>query len=99
MGSMPIYAVQYRYDPSRDADRDIHRKEHRAYLQSLADAGTILVRGPYADSDAPGALLIVQAGSPDEVADALDGDPFNRERLIIERTVREWAPVGDHPWG
>jgi len=41
----------------------------------------------------------VQAGSPDEVADALDGDPFNRERLIIERTVREWAPVGDHPWG
>lgn len=96
---MPIYAVQYRYHPSRDADRDIHRPEHRAYLQSLADAGTVLIRGPYADSGEPGALLILKAGAPDEVAHALDGDPFNREGLIIERTVREWTPVGDHPWG
>ncbi|WP_029135363.1 YciI family protein [Nakamurella lactea] len=97
---MPIYAVQYDYQPDRDADRDTYRPEHRAYLQSLQDAGTVLLRGPYTDAaGGPGALLVVRAESPDAVGAALDPDPFNREGLIRNRTVREWTPVGDHPLG
>lgn len=97
---MPIYAVQYLYQPGRDADRDTHRPEHRDYLQSMADAGTILLRGPYADAEGgPGALIIVRADSPEAVAAAMDPDPFNREGLIEQRVVREWTLVGDHPLG
>jgi uncharacterized protein YciI len=97
--TMPIFAVQYSYDPSRTEDRDAHRPEHRAYLQQLADAGTVLVRGPYTDDDAPGALLVLRADTAAAVGAALDADPFNREALIIDRVIREWDPVGDHPWG
>jgi uncharacterized protein YciI len=97
---MPIFAVQYHYQPGRDADRDAHRPEHRAYLQSLADSGTILLRGPYTDTqDGPGALIVVRADSPDAVATAMDPDPFNREGLIEQRVVREWTLIGDHPLG
>ncbi|MDQ2849000.1 MAG: YciI family protein [Actinomycetota bacterium] len=96
---MPIYAVQYVYDPYRNADRDTHRPEHRAYLQSLADQGSMLVRGPYSDDGAPGALLVLRAESPDAVAAALDPDPFNREGLIIDRIVREWSPIGNDVFG
>lgn len=97
---MPIFTVQYNYRADRDADRDTHRPEHLAYLQSLQDAGTILMRGPYVDAgQAPGALLLLRAESPDAVALALDPDPFNREGLIAERIVREWTPIGDHPLG
>lgn len=97
---MPIYAVQYHYQPDRDADRDRHRDEHRGYLQSLTDSGTILLRGPYADANGgPGALLVLRAESPEQVTTALDPDPFNREGLIRERVVREWTLVGTHPFG
>lgn len=96
---MPIYAVQYVYDPNRNADRDTHRPEHRRYLQSLADARSMLVRGPYSDDGAPGALLVLRADSPDAVAAALDADPFNREGLILDRVIREWSPIGDDVFG
>lgn len=97
---MPIYAVRYDYQPDRDADRDTHRGEHRAYLQTLQEDGTILLRGPYADTTGgPGALIVVRAESPAAVAAAMDPDPFNREGLIRRRTVREWTLIGDHPLG
>lgn len=95
---MPIYAVEYTYDPDRGHDRDRVRPEHREFLQSLAEAGTILVRGPYSDDLPPGALIVVAADDAAAALLALDPDPFHREGLILERTLREWTPVGDHPW-
>lgn len=95
---MPIFAVEYTYDPARGDDRDRVRPEHREFLQSLADAGTVLVRGPYTDDGPPGALIVVSAVDAAAALVALDPDPFHREGLIVDRTPREWAPVGDHPW-
>lgn len=95
---MPIYAVQYTYDPDRGDDRDRVRPEHREFLQSLADAGTILLRGPYSDDLPPGALIVVTAENAAAALVALDPDPFHREGFIMARTSREWAPVGDHPF-
>lgn len=95
---MPIFAVEYLYDPDRPDDRDRIRPEHRAFLQSLAETGTILVRGPYADDQPPGALIVVSADDAAAALRALDPDPFHREGVILERTLREWTPVGDHPW-
>ena len=57
---MPTYAVRYTYD-ERDDVRDVFRAEHRAYLSGLAEQGTLLVSGPFADG-APGALLVFRAG-------------------------------------
>ncbi len=92
---MTVYAVHYTYD-DRTTRRDEVRPEHRAYLSGLVDEGSLLASGPWADG-APGALLLMSADSPDEVTRLLDVDPFQREGLVIGRTIREWTPVFG-PW-
>ena len=88
---MTLYAVQYAYD-DRSERRDELRPEHRAYLGSLVDTGSLLSSGPWAH-DPPGALLIFSADSPAEVERLLDADPFAREGLVAARAIREWTPV------
>lgn len=99
MGRMPIYAVQYDYDVNSASLRDQHRPAHRDYLSRLTDEGSVLARGPYADNaGGPGALLIMRADSPEEIARLLDADPFFEQGCISSRRVREWDVLGDHPF-
>lgn len=87
---MAIYAVQYTY--TDDADRvAIYRPEHREHLAELHREGTLLLSGPLGDG--PGALLIVVADSVEDALAKLDGDPFKRERVIVDRVAREWTVV------
>jgi len=91
---MPIHAVTYVY-PDRPADLDATRPEHRAFLRGLHEQGTLLASGPLAATDdAPaGALLVLDADSPEAVLAILDEDPFARAGLVAGRTVRPWSPV------
>jgi len=93
---MTVFAVHYTYDDRTDR-RDEVRPEHRAYLGRLESEGTLLASGPYADEGVPGALLVMSAGSADEVDALLDTDPFVREGLVSARVVREWTQVFG-PW-
>ncbi|MFC0674429.1 YciI family protein [Brachybacterium hainanense] len=89
---MPIYAVTYLYTDDTEA-KDRIRPEHRAFLASLLDEGVLLASGPYVDADG-GALLILQGeGTAEEVLSRLDADPFRREGLIAERSIRPWDVV------
>ncbi|WP_353081935.1 YciI family protein [Tessaracoccus lapidicaptus] len=88
---MSYFAVQYTYiDDARALDAE--RPHHRAYLSTLL-GGSLVVSGPYVDSELPGALLIMRAGSADELEQLLDLDPFWTANLIAERSVEEWNPV------
>ncbi|MGV8968466.1 MAG: YciI family protein [Cellulomonas sp.] len=94
---MTTFAVQYTYD-DRDARRDEVRPAHRAFLEGLLEAGSLLASGPFADDGgAPGALLIVAADSDQGAADLLDDDPFARDGLLAARVIRAWIPVYG-PW-
>ncbi|MGO1409666.1 MAG: YciI family protein [Brachybacterium sp.] len=87
---MAAFAVQYTY--TDDADRmAVYRPEHREHLAELHREGTLLLSGPLGDG--PGALLIVVADSAEEALAKLDGDPFKRERVIVDRSAREWTVV------
>ena len=87
---MAVFAVQYTYID--DAQRlATFRPEHREHLAELLREGTLLLSGPL--GGAPGALLIVEAESEDAALAALDGDPFKRERVIVDRVAREWKVV------
>lgn len=92
---MAVFAVTDVYAPDSSAARDATRAEHRAYLSSLHEEGTVLVSGPLPASDgAPdGALIVVQAPSAGDAVALLDADPFRREGLVAQRSVREWVPV------
>jgi hypothetical protein len=90
---MPVYAVTYHYpDDSVDA-RAAVRPAHREFLRGLAERGTLLVSGPYAAEEAPGALLLFRAGTKDEVHATVAEDPFSTEGLVTAYEVVEWEPV------
>ena len=100
---MPIFAVQYAYDP-RTTVRDRVRPQHRRYLAQLVEDGVLLASGPYmgrtegtSDDEPDGALLLVRADSAEHVGKALDADPFAVEGLVATRTIRPWQPVLG-PW-
>ncbi|MEU9059835.1 YciI family protein [Streptomyces sp. NPDC048430] len=87
---MTTFAVTYTYAEDSATARDEHRPEHKGFLESQFDAGRLRVSGPLGPDGAPGALLVLEAGSADELTALLNQDPFHREGLIAERTVREW---------
>ncbi len=94
---MPVYAVHYTYD-ARAEERAAVRPVHREFLQSLADRGVVLARGPYNEPDDPGALLVLRGESAEEIAGHLDQDPFFLEGFLTDRRIREWTQVGG-PFG
>lgn len=89
---MPLFAVEYSYvaDPER---LDQHRPRHRAFLSELAAQGTVLLSGPFGPPAQPGALIIMNAPSLDDVHRLLDADPFREAGLIEDRAVRPWTMV------
>jgi uncharacterized protein len=89
---MPVFAVTYRYTDEADR-RAAVRPTHRQYLGGLTEQGLLLVSGPHAAGETPGALLIYQAATKDEVLAAVAKDPFSVEGLVAEATVTEWQPV------
>ncbi|MDO5677717.1 MAG: YciI family protein [Propionibacteriaceae bacterium] len=88
---MAHFAVQYTYSTDA-AELDRIRPQHRAFLAELT-AGPLLASGPYVGAEQPSALLIIRADSADEVAAALDADPFWEAGLIAERHIQEWNPL------
>ncbi|WP_280306723.1 YciI family protein [Nocardia neocaledoniensis] len=88
---MPIFAVHYTYTEATAADRATHRPEHRAFLNALVDAGTVLTSGPYPDGT--GALLIFRAENAPALTALLAEDPFAKLGLIEAVRVVEWLPV------
>ena len=89
---MALHAVIYRYSTDAAA-LDEHRPAHRDYLRALFEQGRIVVSGPLAEGGGPGALLILDAADPEEVAALLDKDPFHTLGLIVEREIRGWNPA------
>jgi uncharacterized protein YciI len=87
---MATFAVTYTYAEDSASLRDEHRPAHKDFLERQFDAGRLRVSGPYGADGAPGALLVFEAPSAGALTALLDEDPFRREGLIAERTVRDW---------
>ncbi len=87
---MSLFAVHYSY--VRDADLlQEHRPSHRDFLRKLLDSGPAAA-GAYPETDVPGALLIVDAETSEDVARMLDADPFQLRGIITERRIQLWNP-------
>jgi uncharacterized protein YciI len=87
---MALFAVIYTYV---DDDEFVasHRPEHRSYLRGLANAGELVVAGPFGGPGTPGGLLVLDVASPDRAAEIVDDDPFYRRGVIVDRSVRSWT--------
>ncbi|GHE09238.1 YciI family protein [Klenkia taihuensis] len=87
-----IVAVTYRYTEDT-ALRDEVRPEHRAYLRELADAGSLLLSGPFGAGAPAGALLVFRADDEAQVQGWVDADPFSVRGVVASATLAEWQPV------
>lgn len=87
---LPTFAVVYSYAEDSAPARDEYRPAHKDFLERQFNAGRLRVSGPFGPDGTPGALLVFEAESAGELTALLDQDPFSREGLIAERTVRDW---------
>lgn len=67
------------------------RPEHREYVHELYGRGEIRMSGPLA-GDA-GAILVYQAADENAVRALIEADPYVREGVVREVSLREWMVV------
>lgn len=91
---MNYFAVHYSYADGAEAVVAL-RPEHREFLKTLRDEGTLVASGPYTDGGGS-ALILLRLPESATVADAealMNQDPFHRDRVLDGRTIRAWNPV------
>lgn len=80
--------------PGCVALREETRPEHRVYLRKGGGRDTrVLLAGPTLDADGDrmnGTLLIVEAGSIDDVARFVAEDPYSKAGLFAHVDIRPW---------
>ena len=69
-----------------------HRTEHRAYLKSLVDQGTLLLAGPFEDEES-GGFLVFESDSAATVQSLMDADPFSTGGAFATIRVRPFTQV------
>ncbi|MGJ7907784.1 YciI family protein [Actinopolyspora sp. H202] len=87
---MATFVVHIRYGEDRELLERV-RPEHRDYAKDLANRGVLLAGGPFVDGD--GAMLVYEVPDRAELDRILAEDPYAREGVLGETTVREWKAV------
>lgn len=90
---MGTFAVTYAYAANSSAGRDEHRPLHVEFLQEQFDGGALVKSGPFGPEEDPGALLIIEADSKADVEALMNQDPFYRNGLVAQRSIRQWNVV------
>ena len=86
---MSFFVLEYRY-----ADMDARarvRPDHLAYLQSLFEAGTVVLGGPVGDGS--GAMMVLRTDSEEEAQAVVTGDPYTAAGVGVDHVLRPWNVV------
>lgn len=67
------------------------RPVHRQYLNSLKEKGQLAISGPF--TDGWGACIVYEANTAEEAETYLKGDPFHKNGIFVQWTIRPWNPV------
>lgn len=62
---------------------------HASFMNSLAEDGFVVLGGPLEGT--PDVLLVIRAGTPDEVRSRLAEDPWTAQDLLRVATVVPWT--------
>ncbi|MGH2550612.1 MAG: YciI family protein [Thermomicrobiales bacterium] len=71
--------------------RIAHRAEHRVYLRANADAGKLLMAGPFVDET--GGFIVFEATDEAEVKAIMAADPFSTEGVFKTIEIKEFTQV------
>lgn len=89
---MPYYALFYDAIDDFIARRGLYREEHLRMARESHARGELFLAGALADP-ADGALLIFQGDSPAAAEAFARQDPYVKNGLITNWTVRSWTVV------
>jgi uncharacterized protein YciI len=66
------------------------RPEHLKHLEALGD--TLVLAGPFLNDrdEGIGSIVVIEAGSLDEAREMFGRDPFMRENLFDQVTIKPW---------
>ncbi len=77
---MAYFAVQYVYSSDAELVARV-RPEHRVYLRSLVEAGSLKASGPFS------------ADNVDQVRALVADDPMSVNDVLDSLTITEWNPL------
>ena len=63
--------------------------EHARFMDSLFEAGTVLLGGPFADGS--GSMVILEAESVESAKAIFQGDPWAQLDVLVASEVKEWT--------
>jgi uncharacterized protein YciI len=66
---------------------------HVDHLRGPVASGTLRASGPLFDGPLRAGFLIVQAATREDVEAIVRDDPFTREGLVVDLTIRRWDPL------
>lgn len=78
------------WDRSRPRREQLGWKAHAAFVDRLAVEGVVVLGGPVGDPDYGPALLVIVAGSEDEVRKHLAEDPWIGTILTLD-SIERWS--------
>ncbi|MCW2922737.1 MAG: hypothetical protein JWM98_141 [Thermoleophilia bacterium] len=91
---MPTYIREIAMEPE-DERRLAVRPEHREYVRGCFERGEVRMSGPLA-GDA-GAVIVYEAADEAAARALVDADPYRREGVVREVSLREWTVVVPAP--
>ena len=68
-----VFLVLLSEEPEFNELRHALREDRQVYLDSIAQSGRLLAEGAFADG---GNLMLIEAGSPGDAIELLQGDPY-----------------------
>jgi uncharacterized protein YciI len=77
------------WDPSKTVREQAYWDEHARFMDSLFDAGAIILAGPFADRS--GSMVIVTAENAGHVRDIFLMDPWTEHDVLVVTDVKEWT--------
>lgn len=89
------YILSYKTTSDYLEKRGTYRAEHLALANAAYENGSIIMAGALADP-ADSALLIFKGDSPEVAENFAKNDPYVKNGLITEWTVRPWTVVVGH---
>jgi uncharacterized protein YciI len=94
MGSVAYFVVICEQGPRWDATRAMRDQAdweaHATFMDSLVDAGFVVLGGPIAEESTHRARLIVRADSQSSVRARLAADPWARSGVLQVATIEQW---------
>ena len=77
------------WNPDLPVREQAYWDEHARFMDSLFEAGTVLLGGPFADGS--GSMVILMAESPEAARAIFREDPWARQDVLVASEVKEWT--------